>query len=82
MVAGSFGEIQKLAGEAFSHFVQSGRPNCRADEPWDDADFASMERVVEELGQIKDFAIISKSPATFLIQKLFLALNGRRFSIL
>lgn len=26
------------------------RPNCRADEPWNDADFVSMERVVEEYG--------------------------------
>lgn len=26
------------------------RPNCRADEPWNDADFVSMERVVEEHG--------------------------------
>lgn len=24
------------------------RPNCRADRPWDDADFASMEKVVAE----------------------------------
>ena len=31
------------------HFFAE-RPNCRFDAPWDDDDFASMERVVEEHG--------------------------------
>ena len=30
------------------HHYFAERPNCRADEPWDDADFASMEAVVNE----------------------------------
>lgn len=30
------------------HHYFAERPNCRADEPWNDADFASMEQVVNE----------------------------------
>lgn len=30
------------------HHYFAERPNCRADEPWDDSDFVSMERIVAE----------------------------------
>ena len=35
------------------HHFFAERPNCRADEPWNDSDFKSMEKMVEEhLGEI------------------------------